>query len=64
MLSGFIVKKVAVGKTNNPLSGILGNVLQMLVSSEVMKHSDQVKSIGISIFRKLINRNSKVPSEE
>ena len=64
MITGFVAKKVVVGKTNNPLSSLLGSVVEMIVSSETMKHSEGIKSIGNSIFRKLLNRNSKETAEE
>ena len=64
LITGFVAKKVVVGKTINPLSSLLGSVVEMLVSSETMKHSEGIKSIGNSIFRKLINKNSIETAEE
>ena len=64
MITGFVAKKVVVGKTNNPLSSLLGSVVEMIVSSETMKHSEGIKSFGNSILSKLMNSDSKVPTEE
>ncbi|MDD3320598.1 MAG: hypothetical protein PHS59_04055 [Paludibacter sp.] len=46
LLSGFITKKFAIGKSNNILRKILGTVLQFGVSSFVAQHADEMKTYG------------------
>lgn len=52
--SGAIAKNLLVGETNNPISKISGILVEMLVAKNVTNNAEQIKSIGSSIWNKLI----------
>lgn len=49
--SGYISKKVIVGKTHNPLKQLFGTLLQIGVTDLVAKNTDGIKLVGNSLFR-------------
>ena len=53
--TGVVAKKVFVGKTNNPLTKLLGVVLEMAVANKVARNVDGIKSIGSVILEKLLH---------
>lgn len=56
--SGFITKKILIGKSNNPFAKLFGIVLEMAVAGKVTNHADEIKAIGGIILKKIINRHS------
>jgi len=56
LATGVVAKKVVVGKAHNPLTKLLGIVVEMIVANKVTKNPDGIKSIGSIIFKKLINQ--------
>ena len=56
LVTGYISKKIIVGKSINPIKQLLGLILQFSVASAVAKHPQAIKAVGNylihSIFRK------------
>ncbi len=53
--TGIITRKILFGKVNNPLIKLLGFILEMGVVNKVIKNADEIKSMGSSILKKIIN---------
>jgi hypothetical protein len=60
---GAFAKKKLVGKTHNPLTQLLGTILEVGVSGIVAKNAEGIKSIAMDIFKKLVNQFGN-PKEE
>jgi hypothetical protein len=56
MGTGYITKKVVVGKSHNPLRSLLGNVLQFGVSNVISKKSDLIKSAGTGLLKMILGK--------
>ena len=46
MITGFIAKKVVIGKTSNPISNWASKIFEMMISSETMKRLMAKESIN------------------
>ncbi|MDO9186478.1 MAG: hypothetical protein Q7W13_10745 [Bacteroidia bacterium] len=55
LAAGFIAKKVLLGNSHNPITKILGIVLEIAIANKVAKNADGIKSIGSTILKKIIN---------
>jgi hypothetical protein len=44
--SGLIAKKLILGKTNNPITKMLGLLIEIFVSKTIVKHADEIKSFS------------------
>lgn len=55
LATGFVAKKVFVGGSHNPITKLLGIILEIAVASKVSKNADGIKSAGSSILKKIIN---------
>ncbi|MES2141026.1 MAG: hypothetical protein V4511_15065 [Bacteroidota bacterium] len=55
LATGFIAKKVFLGNSHNPLTKLLGIVLEIAVANKVSKNADGIRSIGSTILKKIIN---------
>jgi hypothetical protein len=53
LASGYLSKKLFIGKSGNLLRNLLGSVLQYGVTNIVAKHPDAIKSIGQFIMEHL-----------
>ncbi|MES2590184.1 MAG: hypothetical protein V4622_14490, partial [Bacteroidota bacterium] len=56
--SGFVAKKVLVGETHNPLSKIVGNMIELVVANKVFNNAEGIKSIGGFFLKKLFNKTN------
>ena len=56
--TGFVAKKVFTGKSHNPLTKLVGIILEMVVVSNVAKNADEIKTIGSIILKKIINQHN------
>jgi hypothetical protein len=52
LTTGFVTKKLLIGKTINPLKKLLGIVVEMAVANNVVKNADGIRSLGNMIFKK------------
>lgn len=59
LTTGVLAKKIILGRTLNPLSKLLGIILEMAVANKVTKNADGIKSVGNIIMKKLFNRHSE-----
>jgi len=48
--AGFLTKKVAIGRTHNPLKQLLGTLLQIGVTSLVSKNADEIKQSAAIVY--------------
>lgn len=55
LATGFIAKKVFIGTSHNPITKLLGLILEIAVANKVSKNADGIKSAGSSILKKIIN---------
>ncbi len=54
--TGFLTKKLLIGNSINPIKNIIGNVLEFAIANVVSKHTDSIKSTGINLIQKFLNR--------
>jgi hypothetical protein len=59
LTTGIFAKKIIIGKTLNPLSKLLGVVLEVFVASKVTKNAGEIKSIGNIIMQKIFNKRGE-----
>ena len=60
LTSGIMTKKMILGRTHNPLTKLLGIVLEMFVTNKVTQNAGQIRSTGSLILNKLFSRKEKV----
>ena len=51
--TGYLTKKVIVGKTMNPIKNIAGVLFQIGVTNVVSNHSERIKMVGKQLFNML-----------
>lgn len=56
--TGFVAKKLMLGKTLNPFSKLLGVIVELAVANKVTKNATGIKTIGSMIFKKIFNKQS------
>lgn len=54
--TGFVAKKLMLGKTLNPFSKLLGVIVELAVANKVTKNATGIKTIGSIIFKKIFNK--------
>ncbi|WP_018341770.1 hypothetical protein [Cytophaga aurantiaca] len=59
MASGYISKKIFVGGSHNPLTHIVGNLLQMGVTNVTAKNSDTIRSISEKVMQFVLKKRVK-----
>ncbi|MFN3916144.1 MAG: hypothetical protein ACK4K0_00255 [Flavobacteriales bacterium] len=59
LAAGYFSKKIAVGSTNNPFKQILGNFLQMGVTSTVSKNADAIRTKFMDILNVVVQKKTK-----
>jgi hypothetical protein len=65
LVSGFLSRKLIVGRSANIFRKLLGSVLQFGVTNVVARKSDAIQSTGLSIFqhylqKKVLNSKTRV----
>lgn len=58
LTTGYLSKKVLVGTTRNPIKKLFGVLLQFAIAQVVAKHSDTIKSVGITLLQKVLKNRS------
>lgn len=58
LTTGFITKKLLIGKTNNPLKKILGFIVELVVANKVVEQVDEIRSSGGSSTGKTVEQRS------
>ncbi len=54
--TGFISKKLMVGKTSNPIKNIIGTVVEFAIANVVTKNSEKIISTGETLFQLIFKR--------
>lgn len=55
LATGYLSKKVIMGATHNPISYILGNILQFAVGSLVSRNSNKILKSGEDLLHRMSN---------
>ncbi len=63
LATGYISKKIVVGKSNNIFRNIIGSVLQFGVTKTVAQQPLAIKSVGQYIFHKIFDKK-KIKSKK
>lgn len=58
LTTGFITKKLLIGKTNNPLKKILGFIVELVVAKKVVEQVDEIRSSGGSSAGEAVQQRS------
>jgi hypothetical protein len=56
--TGFLTKKILIGKTHNHLTKLLGIIVEMVVANKITKNAGEIKAIGSIILKKIINQSN------
>jgi hypothetical protein len=56
--AGFITKKVLFGNTHNPLTKLLGLILEMMVANKVAEKGSEIETIGSIILNRFVTKQS------
>lgn len=54
--TGFLLRKLWVGRSNNPVKRLVGTLVQFAIANAVVKHADTIKYVGKIILRRIFNR--------
>lgn len=57
--TGFITKKVIIGNSGNLLRKLIGNIIQIGVTTAIATHPDEVKAVGGKIIKLIFKRSQK-----
>ncbi len=60
LTTGFVTKKLMMGRSTNLLKKILGIVLEMTIANKVAKNADVIKTTGNIIFNKFFAKKRPV----
>ena len=63
LTTGYISKKVILGKTRNPIKILLGSLFQFAIANVVSKHTDSLKSTGEIILKRIFRNKDKKDHE-
>ncbi len=55
LATGFIAKKIFLGNSHNPITKLLGMVLEIAVANKVSKNADGIRATGSTLLKKIIN---------
>ena len=59
LTTGIVAKKIIIGKTLNPLSKLLGVMLEVFVTNKVTQNAAEIKSVGSMILNKIFHKNEE-----
>jgi hypothetical protein len=54
--SGFLLKKIFIGKSANKLTKLVGAVFQLGITNLIAQNSDQIKSLARALFQHFFRR--------
>lgn len=60
LASGIMTKKLVMGKNHNPVSKLLGIVMEMVVANKVTQNADLIRTAGGMILNKLFKKKDKI----
>jgi len=64
MSAGYIAKKIVIGKSENTLQRIAGNVVGMVVSKNVALNLDKIQTVAFSLLKNFMIKNKSVAQED
>jgi hypothetical protein len=56
LATGFVSRKILIGKSSNPLVKIVGFVIERIIANKVTKNAAEIKAIGSIILQKIISQ--------
>jgi len=59
LATGFVTKKILIGKTINPVKNILGMILEVFVANKVVSNADTLKSVGSVLLKKIMPKRGE-----
>lgn len=59
LAAGYFSKKIAIGSTNNPFKQVLGNFLQMGVTSVISNNADGIRTKIMNIVSTVLQKKPK-----
>ena len=59
LTTGYLSKKVILGKTRNPIKILLGSLFQFAIANVVSKHTESLKSTGEIILKRIFRKKDK-----
>lgn len=60
LLGGFISKKTATGKSDNPVRNLLGSILQLGVTNFIVQHPVAIKLIGGFLIQYIFKKTKSI----
>lgn len=57
--TGYLSKKIVVGRSRNPLRKLMGTLLQFAITNVVSKNADGIKSTGIHLAQSFLKHRKK-----
>ena len=60
LASGYVSKKIAVGRSANIIRNLLGTILQFGVTNFVAKNTDTIKTVGQFIYQHFLNKKRRI----
>ena len=58
-VSGFILKRIFIGKSANKLKKLVGAILQFGIARIISQNSDQIKTFGQAVIQNLFTKKEK-----
>lgn len=58
--SGFILKRIFVGKSATRLKKLVGAILQFGIAKVISQNSDQIKKLGVAVLQNFFNKKEKI----
>ena len=57
--TGYISKRIVVGASSNIIRRVLGTIIQVGASKFISKHSDAIRSFGVTAFQQIFKKKEK-----
>jgi len=64
MSAGYIAKKLVIGKSENVIQNMAGNVVEMVVSRNVMRHAAEIRSVGLFLLKSIFSSSKAQSNQE
>jgi len=58
--TGFLIKKLWVGRTRNPFKNIFGTLIQFAIANVVSKNADGIKSVGENLLQRYLKHRKEL----
>jgi hypothetical protein len=63
LTTGFLTKKLVMGRSTNIFKKIIGIALEMTIANKVAKNTDMIKTAGNMVYNKFFNRKRSVSED-